>query len=157
LKTKENKLETTLILIKPDGVQRSLSGEILQRLERSGLKISGLKLLHVNESLAKRHYAEHEGKPFFNDLVEYICSAPVIALALSGPNAIQKSRSLIGKTNPLDSEPGTIRGDFGLEISRNLIHGSASVDDANREIDIFFNKNEIIDYKKSTDTWVVES
>jgi nucleoside-diphosphate kinase len=150
-------LETTLILIKPDGVQRSLSGEILQRLERSGLKISGLKLLHVNESLAKRHYAEHEGKPFFNDLVEYICSAPVIALALSGPNAIQKSRSLIGKTNPLDSEPGTIRGDFGLEISRNLIHGSASVDDANREIDIFFNKNEIIDYKKSTDTWVVES
>lgn len=150
-------METTLILIKPDGVQRSLSGEILQRLERSGLKISGLKLLHVNESLAKRHYAEHEGKPFFNDLVEYICSAPVIALALSGPNAIQKSRSLIGKTNPLDSEPGTIRGDFGLEISRNLIHGSASVDDANREIDIFFNKNEIIDYKKSTDTWVVES
>ncbi len=150
-------METTLILIKPDGVQRSLSGEILQRLERSGLKISGLKLLHVNESLAKRHYAEHEGKPFFNDLVEYICSAPVIALALSGPNAIQKSRSLIGKTNPLDSEPGTIRGDFGLEISRNLIHGSASVADANREIDIFFNKNEIIDYKKSTDTWVVES
>lgn len=150
-------METTLILIKPDGVQRSLSGEILQRLERSGLKISGLKLLHVNESLAKRHYAEHEGKPFFNDLVEYICSAPVIALALSGPNAIQKSRSLIGKTNPLESEPGTIRGDFGLEISRNLIHGSASVDDANREIDIFFNKNEIIDYKKSTDTWVVES
>ena len=149
-------METTLILIKPDGVQRSLSGEILQRLERSGLKISGLKLLHVNESLAKRHYAEHEGKPFFNDLVEYICSAPVIALALSGPNAIQKSRSLIGKTNPLESEPGTIRGDFGLEISRNLIHGSASVDDANREIDIFFNKNEIIDYKKSTDTWVVE-
>jgi len=149
-------LETTLILIKPDGVQRSLSGEILQRLERSGLKISGLKLLHVNESLAKRHYAEHEGKPFFNDLVEYICSAPVIALALSGPNAVQKSRSLIGKTNPLDSEPGTIRGDFGLEISRNLIHGSASVDDANREVDIFFNKNEIIDYKKSTDTWVVE-
>lgn len=149
-------METTLILIKPDGVQRSLSGEILQRLERSGLKISGLKLLHVNESLAKRHYAEHEGKPFFNDLVEYICSAPVIALALSGPNAVQKSRSLIGKTNPLDSEPGTIRGDFGLEISRNLIHGSASVADANREIDIFFNKNEIIDYKKSTDTWVVE-
>ena len=149
-------METTLILIKPDGVQRSLSGEILQRLERSGLKISGLKLLHVNESLAKRHYAEHEGKPFFNDLVEYICSAPVIALALSGPNAVQKSRSLIGKTNPLDSEPGTIRGDFGLEISRNLIHGSASVDDANREVDSFFNKNEIIDYKKSTDTWVVE-
>ena len=111
----------TYVMVKPDGVQRSLSGEILQRLERSGLKISGLKLLHVNESLAKRHYAEHEGKPFFNDLVEYICSAPVIALALSGPNAIQKSRSLIGKTNPLDSEPGTIRGDFGLEISRNLI------------------------------------
>ena len=94
-------METTLILIKPDGVQRSLSGEILSRLEKSGLKISGLKLLHVDEKLAKQHYAEHEGKPFFNDLVEYICSAPIIALALTGPNAVQKSRSLIGKTNTL--------------------------------------------------------
>tara|TARA_Y100001970_G_scaffold288782_1_gene417019 strand:- start:1653 stop:2102 length:450 start_codon:yes stop_codon:yes gene_type:complete len=149
-------LETTLILIKPDGVQRSLSGEILSRLEKSGLKISGLKLLHVDENLAKQHYAEHEGKPFFNDLVEYICSSPIIALALSGPNAVQKSRSLIGKTNPLESEPGTIRGDFGLEISRNLIHGSASVEDAEREVNIFFAKDEIINYSKDTDTWVVE-
>ncbi|MQF85624.1 MAG: nucleoside-diphosphate kinase [SAR202 cluster bacterium] len=149
-------METTLILIKPDGVQRSLSGEILSRLEKSGLKISGLKLLHVDENLAKQHYAEHEGKPFFNDLVEYICSSPIIALALSGPNAVQKSRSLIGKTNPLESEPGTIRGDFGLEISRNLIHGSASVEDAEREVNIFFAKDEIINYSKDTDTWVVE-
>ena len=129
----------------------------MQRLERSGLKISGLKLLHVDEILAKKHYAEHEGKPFFNDLVEYICSAPIIALALSGPNAVQKSRSLIGKTNPLESEPGTIRGDFGLEISRNLIHGSATTEDAIREVNIFFDKSEILDYSKSTDSWVVES
>ncbi|MFL2653755.1 MAG: nucleoside-diphosphate kinase [Dehalococcoidia bacterium] len=150
-------METTLILIKPDGVQRSLSGEIIQRLERSGLKISGLKLLHVDEALAKKHYAEHDGKPFFNDLVEYICSAPIIALAISGPNAVQKTRTLIGKTNPLESEPGTIRGDFGLEISRNLIHGSASTEDAEREVNIFFEKNEIINYKKSTDNWVLES
>ncbi|MBP06173.1 MAG: nucleoside-diphosphate kinase [Chloroflexi bacterium] len=150
-------METTLILIKPDGVQRSLSGEIIQRLERSGLKISGLKLLHVDEALAKKHYAEHDGKPFFNDLVEYICSAPIIALAISGPNAVQKTRTLIGKTNPLESEPGTIRGDFGLEISRNLIHGSASTEDAEREVNIFFEKNEIISYKKSTDNWVLES
>ena len=150
-------METTLILIKPDGVQRSLSGEIIQRLERSGLKISGLKLLHVDEALAKKHYAEHDGKPFFNDLVEYICSAPIIALAISGPNAVQKTRSLIGKTNPLEYEPGTIRGDFGLEISRNLIHGSASTEDAEREVNIFFEKNEIISYKKSTDNWVLES
>lgn len=150
-------METTLILIKPDGVQRSLSGEIIQRLERSGLKITGLKLLHVDEALAKKHYAEHDGKPFFNDLVEYICSAPIIALAISGPNAVQKSRTLIGKTNPLESEPGTIRGDFGLEISRNLIHGSASTEDAEREVSIFFEKNEIISYKKSTDNWVLES
>ena len=150
-------METTLILIKPDGVQRSLSGEIIQRLERSGLKISGLKLLHVDEALAKKHYAEHDGKPFFNDLVEYICSAPIIAIAISGPNAVQKTRTLIGKTNPLESEPGTIRGDFGLEISRNLIHGSASTEDAEREVNIFFEKNEIISYKKSTDNWVLES
>ena len=149
-------MEKTLILIKPDGVQRSLSGEILTRLEKSGLKISALKLLHVNEKLAKEHYAEHEGKPFFGDLVSYICSAPIIAIALSGPNAVEKSRSLIGKTNPLESEPGTIRGDFGLEISRNLIHGSASIDDANRELKIFFSENEIIDYDKSTDSWVME-
>ena len=149
-------METTLILIKPDGVQRSLSGEILSRLEKSGLKICGLKLIHVDEKLAKQHYAEHEGKPFFNDLVEYICSAPIIALALTGPNAVQKSRSLIGKTNPLESEPGTIRGDFGLEISRNLIHGSASIEDAEREVNIFFAKDEIINYIKATDSWVVE-
>ena len=149
-------METTLILIKPDGVQRSLSGEILSRLEKSRLKIRGLKLLHVDEKLAKQHYAEHEGKPFFNDLVEYICSAPIIALALTGPNAVQKSRSLIGKTNPLESEPGTIRGDFGLEISRNLIHGSASIEDAEREVNIFFAKDEIINYSKATDSWVVE-
>tara|TARA_B110000196_G_C20638993_1_gene427586 strand:+ start:34 stop:486 length:453 start_codon:yes stop_codon:yes gene_type:complete len=149
-------LEKTLILIKPDGVQRSLSGEILTRLEKSGLKISALKLLHVNKKIAKEHYAEHEGKPFFGDLVSYICSAPIIAIALSGPNAVEKSRSLIGKTNPLESEPGTIRGDFGLEISRNLIHGSASIDDANRELKIFFSENEIIDYDKSTDSWVME-
>ena len=150
-------METTLILIKPDGLQRSLSGEIISRLERSGLKISALKLLHVNENLAKKHYAEHEGKPFFKDLVEYICSAPIIAIALSGPNAVEKSRSLIGKTNPLESPPGTIRGDYGMEISRNLIHGSASLEDATREVGIFFNKSEIIEYEKSTDSWVVES
>jgi len=149
-------LERTLILIKPDGVQRSLSGEILSRLEKSGLKITGLKLLHVDENLAKEHYAEHVDKPFFGDLVSYICSAPIIALALSGPNAVEKSRSLIGTTNPLESPPGTIRGDYGLEISRNLIHGSASVDDANREVSIFFDKSEIIDYEKSTDGWVLE-
>ena len=100
--------------------------------------------------------AQNRDKPFFNDLVEYICSSPIIALALSGPNAVQKSRSLIGKTNPLESEPGTIRGDFGLEISRNLIHGSASVEDAEREVNIFFAKDEIINYSKDTDTWVVE-
>jgi nucleoside-diphosphate kinase len=149
-------LEKTLILIKPDGLQRSLSGEILTRLEKSGLKLSAIKLLHVEEKLAKEHYAEHVGKPFFGDLVTYICSAPIIAIALSGANAVEKSRSLIGKTNPLESAPGTIRGDFGLEISRNLIHGSATVEDANRELKIFFSKNEIIDYNKSTDSWVME-
>ena len=149
-------MERTLVLLKPDALQRNLIGPIITRLEQRGLTIIGLKLLQMDNALASKHYSAHVDKPFFGDLVSYICSAPIIALALSGPNAVEKSRSLIGTTNPLESPPGTIRGDYGLEISRNLIHGSASVDDANREVSIFFDKSEIIDYEKSTDGWVLE-
>ena len=133
-------MERTLILVKPDGLQRGLSGEIIGRLEKTGLKISGIKLLHLSNEIASVHYEEHIGKPFFEDLVNYICSGPIIALVFEGPNAVEKARSIIGKTNPLESPAGTIRGDLGLEVSRNLIHGSANIDDANRQINIFFEK-----------------
>ena len=149
-------MERTLILVKPDGLQRGLSGEIIGRLEKTGLKISGIKLLHLSNEIASVHYEEHIGKPFFEDLVNYICSGPIIALVLEGPNAVEKARSIIGKTNPLESPAGTIRGDLGLEVSRNLIHGSANIDDANREINIFFEKQEIIEYKRSNDKWIID-
>ncbi|MDP7197214.1 MAG: nucleoside-diphosphate kinase, partial [SAR202 cluster bacterium] len=135
-------MERTLILVKPDGLQRALSGEIIDRLEKTGLKISGIKLLRLSEDIASKHYEEHTGKPFFEDLVNYICSGPIIAMVLEGPNAVEKARNIIGKTNPLESPAGTIRGDLGLEVSRNLIHGSANISDANREINIFFEKHE---------------
>ena len=149
-------MERTLILVKPDGLQRGLSGEIIGRLEKTGLKISGMKLLHLSKEIASIHYEEHIGKPFFEDLVNYICSGPIIALVFEGPNAVEKARSIIGKTNPLESPAGTIRGDLGLEVSRNLIHGSANIDDANREINIFFEKQEIIEYKRSNDKWIID-
>ncbi len=149
-------MERTLILVKPDGLQRALSGEIIDRLEKTGLKISGIKLLRLSEDIASKHYEEHTGKPFFEDLVNYICSGPIIAMVLEGPNAVEKARNIIGKTNPLESPAGTIRGDLGLEVSRNLIHGSANISDANREINIFFEKQEIIEYKRSNDKWIID-
>ena len=149
-------MERTLILVKPDGLQRGLSGEIIGRLEKTGLKISGIKLLRLSEDIASKHYEEHTGKPFFEDLVNYICSGPIIAMVLEGPNAVEKARNIIGKTNPLESPAGTIRGDLGLEVSRNLIHGSANISDANREINIFFEKHEIIEYKRSNEKWIID-
>jgi nucleoside-diphosphate kinase len=149
-------MESTLILVKPDGLQRGLSGEIIVRLEKTGLKISGMKLLQLSKEIASKHYEEHTGKPFFEELVNYICSGPIIAMVLEGPNAVEKARNIIGKTNPLESPAGTIRGDLGLEISRNLIHGSANIGDANREIKIFFKKYEIIEYKRSNEKWIVD-
>ena len=131
-------MEQTLILIKPDAMQRGLAFDILSRLERRGLQLAGLRLLQVEQSMAEKHYAEHEGKPFFAGLVSYITSSPIIAAVFEGTNAVSAARQTIGSTNPTESSPGTIRGDFGLEIGRNLIHGSDSVESANREISIFF-------------------
>jgi nucleoside-diphosphate kinase len=148
-------LERTLVLVKPDGMQRGLAGEILSRLERRGLRIVGLKLMQVDESLARRHYAEHEGKPFFDGLVGYITSSPVIAAVFEGSDAIAVVRKTMGKTNPAEAEPGTIRGDLALELGRNLIHGSDGPESARREIALFFGED-ILPYQRDIDRWVFE-
>jgi len=148
--------ERTLVLVKPDGMQRGLAGEIISRLEARGLRIVGLRMLRVDEALAKRHYAEHEGKPFFGGLVEYITSSPIIAAVLEGTGAIDSVRRTMGKTNPAEADPGTIRGDLALELGRNLIHGSDGPESAAREIALFFDDSQLFDYERDIDRWVFE-
>ena len=148
--------ERTLVLVKPDGVQRGIAGEIISRLERTGLQIMGLKLMQISEDLASQHYGEHHGKPFYQGLVSFITSSPVIALVLEGPSAISTTRKIMGATNPADSAPGTIRGDFGVDMGRNLIHGSANLEDAAREVSLFFSDSELADYSRSTQQWIIE-
>ncbi|HWN20512.1 MAG TPA: nucleoside-diphosphate kinase [Gaiellaceae bacterium] len=131
-------VETTLVLVKPDGMRRSLAGEILARLERRGFELRGARLLKIPRPLAQEHYAEHKGKPFFGDLVSFISSGPVLALAVRGESAIGTVRTMMGATNPLDSAPGTIRGDYALELSENIVHGSDSKASAKRELKLFF-------------------
>ena len=148
--------ERTLILVKPDAMQRGLAGEVLLRFERKGLRIAGLKLIQIDEALAKRHYAEHDGKPFFAGLVEYISSSPVIAAVLEGTSAISVVRATIGVTDPAQAAPGTIRGDFGLERGRNLVHASDSEASAQREIGIFFQPSEVLGWSRDSDRWIFE-
>lgn len=150
-------MERTLVLVKPDGIQRGLTGEIISRFESSGMKLVGLKLMHVSDDLAHRHYAEHEGKPFFDGLVKYITSAPILAMCLEGPDAIAIARKLMGATRPNDAAPGTIRGDFGIDVSRNLVHGSANGEDAKREVSLFFGDDGLLSYSRSIDDWVAGS
>lgn len=149
-------MEQTLVLVKPDGVQRGLVGEIISRLERRGLKLVGLKLLQVDDALARRHYAEHVTRPFFPGLVEFITSAPVVAMVWEAENVVEVVRQTMGETNPAKSAPGTIRGDLGLDIGRNLVHGSDKMESAEREIRLFFRPEEILDYPRSTDPWIKE-
>ncbi|HWO93490.1 MAG TPA: nucleoside-diphosphate kinase [Dehalococcoidia bacterium] len=149
-------MERTLILIKPDAMQRGLAGEILARFERRGLRIVGLKLMQVDEDLARRHYAEHEGKPFFEALVRYICSSPIIAGVLEGTSAIEAVGQAVGATNPVKAAPGTIRADFGLEIGRNLVHRSDSMESAQREIALFFGEEPLPSWERAIDRWVFE-
>jgi nucleoside-diphosphate kinase len=149
-------MERTLVLVKPDAMQRGLAGEILSRLERRGLRIAGLKLLQVDRALAERHYAEHVGKPFYEGLVSYITSCPIVAAVFEGTGAVEAVRSTMGKTNPREAAPGTIRGDFGLEIGRNLIHGSDSSESAAREVALFFQPAELLSYERAVDRWVFE-
>jgi nucleoside-diphosphate kinase len=137
-------------------MQRGLAGEILTRLERRGLRIAGLKLLQVDRALAERHYGEHVGKPFYEGLVGYITACPIVALCLEGTDAVEAVRNTMGKTNPRDAAPGTIRGDFGLEIGRNLIHGSDSLESAAREVALFFKPEELSTYERAVDKWVFE-
>ncbi len=149
-------MERTLVLIKPDAMQRGLAFEILSRLERRGLRLVGLKLMQVDRGLAETHYGEHVGKPFFEGLVGYITAFPIIAACFEGTGAVETVRNTMGKTNPRDAAPGTIRGDYGLEIGRNLVHGSDSVESAEREIDLFFRPSELVSVVRDVDPWVFE-
>jgi len=149
-------MERTLVLIKPDAMQRGLAGEIIARLERRGLRIVGMRMLHMDEALARRHYAEHEGKPFLEGLVRYITSCPIIAAVFEGTRAAEMVRQAVGATDPGKAAPGTIRGDLGLEIGRNLVHGSDSLESAAREIRLFFEEGQLFSYQRSIDPWVFE-
>ena len=147
--------ERTLVLVKPDGVQRQLVGRILDRYEERGLKVVGLKLMHVERDHAERHYAAHREKPFFAGLVDFITSAPLVALALEGPNAIAVVRAINGATRPHEAAPGTIRGDFALETAQNIVHASDSPDAATGELDLWFSTDELFDYERDIDRWVL--
>ena len=149
-------MERTLVLVKPDGVQRGLIGEVISRLERRGLKLVGMKLMQVDDALARRHYGEHVDRPFFPGLVEFITSSPVVAMAWEAENAVEAVRNTMGQTDPTTSPPGTIRGDLALDIGRNLVHGSDSPDSAQRELSLFFTAAELLDYSRGNDPWIKE-
>ena len=149
-------MERTLIIIKPDGVQRGLIGEIITRFEQSGLRLAAMKFMQITPELAARHYAVHEGKHFYKGLIRYITSAPVVIMAWEGLNAIERARQLMGKTNPLQAEVGSIRGTFGISIGRNLVHGSDGPDTAAFELGLFFTPGEFVSWERCTDEWIFE-
>ena len=149
-------MEQTLLIIKPDAVQRGLVGQIINRFEQRGLRIAAMKFLQIDEPLAQRHYVVHKGKPFYAPLVAYITSAPVVVVVLEGNHAIEVARHTMGATNPTQAAPGTIRADFGIEIGRNLVHGSDSPETAGYEIPLFFDKEEIVRWRQATHEWTYE-
>ncbi|MTI82136.1 MAG: nucleoside-diphosphate kinase [Firmicutes bacterium] len=149
-------MKRTFLMIKPDGVQRGLVSEIIARFEKKGFKLVGMKLMQINKDLAETHYGEHKGKPFFAPLVEYITSAPVVAMVWEGNEVITTAREMMGATNPLKAAPGTIRGTYGVDVGRNIIHGSDSPESAEREINLFFNKEELVDYPRALESWIYE-
>jgi len=150
--------ERTFVMVKPDGVQRGLIGEIISRFEQRGLKLVGAKALQLDEELAKTHYSEHEGKPFFAGLIEFITSGPVFAMVWEGKDATRQVRRMVGATDPGEAAPGTIRGDFGLDLGRNVIHASDHEDEGanEQEIEVFFDDAELLDYEQATDEWRYE-
>jgi len=150
--------ERTFVMVKPDGVQRGLIGEIISRFEQRGLKLVGAKAMQIDQQLAEQHYAEHEDKPFFEGLVDFITSAPVFAMVWEGKDATRQVRRMVGETDPAESPPGTIRGDYGLDLGRNLIHASDHEDPGSneREIDLFFDDEELLDYEQVTAEWRYE-
>jgi nucleoside-diphosphate kinase len=149
-------LEKSLVLVKPDGVQRGLIGEIISRLERRGLRLIGAKFLGVSQQLAETHYAIHNGKPFYDGLITYITSAPVMAMVWEGPNAIAAIRQTMGATKPIEAAPGSIRHDFGLEVGRNLTHASDSVENGEAEVSLWFTNDELVAWDRDIDRWIFE-
>ncbi len=145
-------------MVKPDGVQRNLTGEVISRLEERGLKLVAAKFMQIDEDLAQQHYGEHEDKPFFDDLVEFITSGPVMAMVWEGADATRQVRRMMGATDPAEAAPGTIRGDYGLDLSQNVIHGSDHEDEGanEREIELFFDDDELVDYARADEPWVYE-
>ncbi|GAW92225.1 nucleoside-diphosphate kinase [Calderihabitans maritimus] len=149
-------MERTFVMIKPDGVQRNLIGKIISRFEDKGYRIVAMKLMQVTRDLAERHYEEHRGKPFFESLIDYITSGPVVVMVLEGKDVVAGVRKMNGATNPAEAAPGTIRGDYALDIGRNVIHGADSVESAQREISIYFKEEELLNYEKVTEKWIYE-
>jgi nucleoside-diphosphate kinase len=149
-------MERTLVLVKPDGVQRGLIGEVIGRLENRGLRLVAAKFIQVSQELAETHYAIHKGKPFYNGLIEYITSAPVMAMAWEGPNAVAAIRQTMGATRPTEAAPGSIRHDFALEVGRNLTHASDSVENGEIEVALWFSPAELVDWKRDSDRWIFE-
>ena len=147
-------MERSLVLIKPDAIQRGLAGEIISRLENKGLQIVAMKMLHMDKALAQRHYAVHKGKAFFDDLVNFITSSPIIAIIFQGKNAVEIIRQMMGETDPAKAHSGTIRGDLAIDIGHNLVHGSDSLENASQEIALFFSAEEILSYDRALDTWL---
>ena len=149
-------MERTLVLIKPDGVQRGLIGEIIARLERRGLRLVGAKFIQVSQELAETHYAIHEGKPFYDGLIAYITSAPVMAMVWEGPNAVVAVRQTMGATRPTEAAPGSVRHDYGLEVGRNLTHASDSVENGQAEASLWFTDQELVSWGRALDPWIFE-
>ncbi|MFC0523153.1 nucleoside-diphosphate kinase [Pontibacillus salicampi] len=147
-------MEKTFVMVKPDGVQRNLVGDIVARFERKGFKLAGAKLMSIPTALAEEHYGEHKEKPFFGELVDFITSGPVFAMVWEGDNVIANARQMMGKTNPSEAMPGTIRGDYGLTVGKNVVHGSDSPESAEREIGLFFQQEEVLSYDKNDHSWL---
>ncbi|GAB4073576.1 nucleoside-diphosphate kinase [Barrientosiimonas marina] len=147
-------MEQTFLMIKPDGVQRNLTGDIISRFERKGFKLVGAKLMQISTELAKTHYGEHADKPFFGELVEFITSGPVLAMVWEGEHVITTSRTMMGDTKPLEAAPGTIRGDYGISVGKNIIHGSDSAESAEKEMKLFFPEDDTVSYTKQDSEWI---
>ena len=148
-------MQSTFVALKPDAVQRGLIHEVLGRFEKKGLKLIALKMMRVSSELAEKHYGEHQGKPFYDDLIRFITSGPIVAMVWHGKEAVSQARHIMGATNPLEAEPGTIRADFGMDMPRNLVHGSDSEDSARREIALFFNEDELLpNWDRGLDSWI---
>jgi len=149
-------VERSLVLVKPDGVQRALIGEVISRLERRGLRLVAARFMQVSKELAETHYAIHKGKPFYDGLIAYITSAPVMAMVWEGPNAVAAIRQTMGSTHPSEAAPGSLRHDFALEVARNLTHASDSVENGEQEVSLWFGRDELVDWKREVDKWVFE-